>query len=1207
VAGKTPNYGLAFFDFRDRLDSTLSVKMEIDRFLTIDKQLYGMYSIFGNGVVTGLQVRKSFDEPNSIEIDPGIAFVNLLSGELKTPYRITNLTPNSLLYLFCTVTGATQKTRRLKFFTSEAPSHSSSVRVSRIQTVGSEVKVVDNTYRDEISFRKTIQDEIAAHRHVGSPSKIDLSREVRNQLPGARIGNLDVDQIRSGRFGVDRIPQLDHKELKNTGLLSHSSLDSLAKNLQISNRQILGEVASVNLLRQHLFDTTSSADFLNSAINTVSVIPNKTPDNYIDYDASTVVFNDDEEATSGCIDSTGSSGSFLGRTATVSKIFDIKYDDNLSFNLAYDKDNIIISQDSITLALGVDFNIPVEQFEGVSEGGVAYPGVSIEETNSESNISVVSDASIYVQGLYSGKFSSGSTSKIAYKKTVTQDNDWSQYEILSIKVKCSSASHPLVSFAFSNVSTDGEETLSEKFSILSTDETTSNIDPTQNNFKNIQIDISSFDRGNINAIYFYVPDSYENFSFNIDDIGLATTAKYVPLGFAKFRYGSGSAVVLNTVMYDSSSPEDTAIELRLRTGNSILELEQAEWSGILTSGAELNLSGVEFEVEAVLKSDPEGESTPTLNSITMRFLISGQGAGFIISDVDSFLLGDLENAQINQNFSGGSSYISILTPIEVSDMYYVHANAIHQVTPDFDVSYGYGGVTLPISPRQAINYSSSISNTGIDGAVSTKRLINKNYLISDTYNDRVLEVDRNYQLVRGYGSHYAGTNAGFFPMSAIFNPRTGVLQICLSQEAQIDPSSFNLTGINIHVGDSIINLSSRDELLQRDVTRRIIEIKLSPDKQSEIGTNTQDVFVELSPGIFFIEEFANVDAFSFLYTYRGLKVDVVDFTYIDGIIHPVCVSKSDHYDRWYVANSGIPFDRIRAGLRDDSDEFFTIPDQPINFSIIVSLSDDLRDAGAVVTFMNDNNSSGNIPVEVSPPYSSDISVSTKSNLRAEVVTTPSEEDLINGPTFLLTFTIKVEVMTDGELVEVDQSPYIMQKRLTVLSDFTGGDISYPDIPSLIRLDLESDNIDFSYGGIESFTFNDFTIGSVEEIDSDKILVSGIAPFDSGTEPPLWGEPDSFEGQAIELLNDFHGKVMLLSVNTENALFNYNSPDGLYASDANFDDNSNIIVAESSIIKNVGRIIKIDPFGNIVAVYSGGQFTVVNDAKSSGNGNILVST
>jgi len=1199
MAGKTPNYGLAFFDFRDRLDSILSVKLETDRFLTIDKQLYGLYSIFGSGVVSGLRARKSASDSTSVEVDPGMAFVNLLSGELRLPQRIDDLPPNRTFYLFCTITGSTQKNRSLHFFTSDSPSQPSSIRLSKIQTIGSEVRIVDNTYRDEISFRQTVQEEIEAHKHRGIPSKVDLAREVKNQLPGARIEGLDVRQIRSGRFGLDRVPQLDHKQLKGKGLLSHSALDSMAKNLQISNRQLLGEVASVNLLRQQIFDRTLSEDYINSSINTISVIPGKTPEGYIDYDASTVSFSSSGDYE-GC-----PHGGFVGNTSPPGKIFNIKYDDDYSFNLAYRNDNIVISQNTVTLSSGADYNEPVEYFEQTDGAGESYPGVSISEEATLSNISVVSDATIYVQGLYSGKFSSGKQSQVIYKKTITQNNDWYNYELLSIKVNCSSASHPPVSFAFAHSGSDGTEVLSEKFSLLQSNEVTQNEDSSQNNFKQLSVDISSFERSNVVAIYFYVSDSYKNFSFNVDDIGLATQASYVDSGMISFKYSSGSIVTLNTIFFDASTTGGSEVSIRFRSGNSLVELGQSEWSGNISSGADLMISGTEFEIETSLRSSDDNEYAPILNSVTLQFFVSGDDVGFGVSEADEFLLGEMENIQINGNFSGDSTYISISTPIEVDDMYYSQLNTVSQITKDFNASYGYSGYGMLISPSQSVNYNQSNPILGFDGITSVKRLVNKNYLICDTYNDRVIEVDRSYRVVRGYGSHYVGSAAGFFPLSAVFNPRTGVLQICLSQEVQIDPETFNLTGITIYVGDNIINLSSRDDLLQRNVTKRIMEIKLSGDKQEEIALDTQRVYVKMSPSSFFIDDFVHTASFDALYGYKGLKVDVVDFTYIDGITHPICAIDSEESDSWYIANSGIPFDRIKAGLRDDLDEFFTSPGANLSFNLIASLSDDLQSQGAVVTFMNDETVAGYIPVSVSPTFSSLIDVETVSNLRAVVSATFSEEDV--GKTYLLKFTIKIEVQDDdGNLIPIDASPYLVEKRITVVQA-TGDSPSYPSIPSLVRVNLESDSIDFSFGGVDKFTFNDFTLGSIVEMDSDRLLVSGIQPYDAGTEPPIVPDPDSFEGQASELLKEFRGKTIILSISSENIFFNYDSSDGLYASDASFDDNSNIILAESSIMKNVGRIIKLDPFGNIIAVYGNGQFTIINDVRSSGNGKILIST
>jgi hypothetical protein len=53
MAGATRKYGIAFFDFGDPLNSRINAQLEVDRFVLIDEQLFGLYSIFGDGVISG--------------------------------------------------------------------------------------------------------------------------------------------------------------------------------------------------------------------------------------------------------------------------------------------------------------------------------------------------------------------------------------------------------------------------------------------------------------------------------------------------------------------------------------------------------------------------------------------------------------------------------------------------------------------------------------------------------------------------------------------------------------------------------------------------------------------------------------------------------------------------------------------------------------------------------------------------------------------------------------------------------------------------------------------------------------------------------------------------------------------------------------------------------------------------------------------------
>ena len=74
MASRTPYLGLGYFDYRDRLDSSMSVRIESERFNLIDRQIYGLFSIFGDGIVSGMQtvIRTSgVTGSRFIEIQPG--------------------------------------------------------------------------------------------------------------------------------------------------------------------------------------------------------------------------------------------------------------------------------------------------------------------------------------------------------------------------------------------------------------------------------------------------------------------------------------------------------------------------------------------------------------------------------------------------------------------------------------------------------------------------------------------------------------------------------------------------------------------------------------------------------------------------------------------------------------------------------------------------------------------------------------------------------------------------------------------------------------------------------------------------------------------------------------------------------------------------------------------------------------------------------
>src|SRR4051812_33180933 len=103
MAQSTPYFGLAFFDVGDNLADAINVQKEMERFVIIDRQLYGLYSIFGSGVIDGWQVISASDQTTatlSVEVEPGVGIVNLMAAETTFSTLVDSLPPNQVVYIF---------------------------------------------------------------------------------------------------------------------------------------------------------------------------------------------------------------------------------------------------------------------------------------------------------------------------------------------------------------------------------------------------------------------------------------------------------------------------------------------------------------------------------------------------------------------------------------------------------------------------------------------------------------------------------------------------------------------------------------------------------------------------------------------------------------------------------------------------------------------------------------------------------------------------------------------------------------------------------------------------------------------------------------------------------------------------------------------------------------------------------------------------
>lgn len=1172
MSGSTPLYGMAFFDFRDRLDTQPNIQKEIERFMLIDKQLYGMYLIFGNGVIDGWDVLPNTQSNNlsiAVDISIGNGIISYLACETTVPTTLYDLPANDQFYIYAVIRSGTVIDRSVEFIWARTSPGANSVRLARVTTGSSGVDTVDSSFKDEINFLEIIKEEIQKHKHRGSPSKIDLQTETRNQLPGARIENFDASKITSGRFGESRIPQLDHNNLENNGLLTHAALDSFVRNINAGNRQLLGEVTASNMIKQLIFAAYKDSSAIEHVVNLLPVIPGVTPTSYIDFDNSTANIS----LSTGCIS---------GLPSHTGQITSVTWDTTSAFLTAYDKSQVAIATDSVSLLRGGGSSKTIENFELVPQAGVSIPGFSVDTQIIQDNLTITSEnaESFKIEGFYSGKFNTDREYRALFIKEITSNNDWSIYDELVLDVKSISVSHGAVYMYF--VNGEGESAVnSQIYLVLGEDEVTTNPDPLANAFERRSFTISDEQRSNIKKIIIYTDDIKTKHVFWIDNIFIRNQALYPPTGFIKLRYSGGVNVNFNSVSYESSLPDGTSIRVRVKTANSPLLLNRASFTPSLNSGDVFSRDGTDAEIEITLYSNESKTLTPSLTSVSLQMIVSSSQEGFIINEADEWDRGEYINTSRETDQSTLRSYVSIAPNVPVGDFYYSFKNVISQTDPDKNSVCGISGLSLPVSPKQALNYASSQGQIGLYKPYSVYRLDNTNFIIADTDNDRIVEINRDGTFVRGIGSHNESSSDYFYPLTATYNSNTGILTSTFTKP--INTSTTNKKQIRLWIGNSYIDLGTNDEIMSQTINSRILQILLSTDKQEQLNQTASNVYVDFRPGTF-TETFNSTTNLQQLYGAKGLSVFIGDFTFIEGISHPIFANQMSN-NNWVVGNSEIVVEtpgsqdtRIVQRVAIGTSTSFTaqVPAQPTGVAVSweVNIPADLQ---GVVTYSGPNNI---VTVNINNPTSAQI----------REWTIPIIAIFRNA--------------TTGAEIARDQKTAIL-----VIYDpaQSGSTTTTNPISSMFEINMENKTIEFSYSGL---VFSDFSLGSIYEVDSNRFLVAGLSETEDPMNPATQTPPpldETFEQQAARKLNNYRGKLLIVDKSTKAISFEYTSPDGSYLSDAVVDNNGFIVAAESTFANSNGRIIKIDEFGNIVWQIGSGLFAKINDVRSQYNGNVVIST
>ena len=745
---RTTKYQLGYFEEGDRTSGIT----EMQRWETLDAQLYGLFSVLGNGIISGWALVPS--SGLSIAVSPGQGHVNFVAVNTTGNTILSQLTPNTTNYIYATLTTSSYWDQTVNFvayvttITSDADLY-----LGYAVTNSTSVTSVNMDNINNLGFINLVQQLVKSHRHIGganNPDPINLATDVQGVINQSNLPDLDASVIKTGVINQSNLPLIDHiTHLINQGTLTHSQLDSYVRGLDISGSSLMGETSSINLLQLILALKHVYPDIDQYLVNEIAYVPGISPDSYVDWDNTTA---DVDVAPS----SQGGQHTITGLPSPGKQAYTYTWNSEAELSSG-EKENVTIDGDYATLDTQ-EQTLVIDEFADLSKWQVI--------TNDLSSLSITlqSDTSTYVEPPSSAKLVIGDqTVEIALIiKKVFNAMDWSQYSKFVFFLKTDSVQHGDIYF-YLNDNFAGTQNSHTK--VLNRNEPTVNIDTLQNGWQQITIDISSYTRTNINSIGFNISsqsgwDTSKPFDMNLDNIYLTTGYTYQSNGYLRVTFGGEFLYDFWRLRWDALIPSDAdssgiVLKARTRVGNSVLDLQQSMWSSYFTvSGSDIALPTENLyqyiEIEMYFGASTDLSRTAALRSIYLDFYASDVDNSF---NYDT--KGDWDSGtNINIDTNTVSNAMTLNGIDEIDDIIYGSEGIVSWRNSGFSELYRITGSMLPRSTYQILN--SLPPALGLITGVS--RGNNGSLWISDTDNDRVLELDKSGGLIRGFFGSYLVEN-----------------------------------------------------------------------------------------------------------------------------------------------------------------------------------------------------------------------------------------------------------------------------------------------------------------------------------------------------------------------------------------------------------------------------------------------------------------
>ena len=1145
----TTNFNLIYAADREIITPVI----EENRYLIIDKQLYGTFKVFGNGVINGWDI--TIGDGLSIIISAGNGIIGLKYCESTQTSALVNLIPNSIFYLQAKRGFTTISNFEPEFYISIYQDLSENViTLAKIETNSNTILSIDSDIRNNISFLQAAIDAIKNHRHFGgeNPSQIDLSKEVRGKLSADNIEDLDASKITSGRLGEKLIPQLDHMNLGNIGTLTHAQLDSFVKMLTFENSHLLGEVSSSNLMQLYLSHKHFWKNIDDYASNLLLFIPGISPDSFIDVDATNAEIDKVNHLVKGLISITGG---ILTKT----------YNTTDDFKNYYTESNVVIQNNKVKLDKNAAEEKIIIDFDSATESGEEIPGfVKTVFVSSDEGGFKYTDKEKET-GFFGGEMTVSQVVKLQYSKVIDPIQDWTDYDFIRIPIKSTSLSHGQINLMFYNKNGNGEEIAQTPITLLTTNEIT-------DGFKNVLVTLSPFSRDKISRMDIYTDTSMgwdvaDSFSIVLDDITVRKNSLYQEEGDLRYRISlplssQWTAIDWNFIANDG----DVKIRARGAATESSLNLTPFK-DFIEHSGDSPGVSdSSNFEIDVILTCSPDKTKTPELTFLRVTYIIPSSDSGFIVNTQEAWESGVLSN-KIDAVTTPGS--IRIKEPISVGDIFYSNSILVSEVDPDKIPVFGYRGNEVPASPYQVVQND---LNTGYDLVYCLRRLEGGNYLFCDTGNNRIMEIDPDGKFVFGFGS-YLGEESELTVLTSVYKSNQSLLTLVLSKNT--DVATVDLSKIEIRTEDEAIFLDSTDTILRDSSvsssgTASNLKITLSNDHNDILAEKTTLRLV-IKDGAF-SESLS--DAFEVTKSLRlnGITIFKGNFIYMNGIENPVSVELLEN-GNYLIANAK------RWGREN------------VGFSSVIEV-----DTNGVTSFSFDQDNFFFTLDTLGMAKEYDASFFVFSGL----VGTPS---LIRPDSSEIT-----KVIAHGGNPEVTEYQININDEFQLIAD------TYTKVSDK-EVDIYGSRIFWSSSDISVVSVDFFGLVTAHgkgtaTITAESSGVIGIATFkvDQDLKNPSLSTA-KFTKTEDDIVKNAIGKTILVDRVSKKTRFEYDSADGMYPSSVDIEASTGLfVISEKSLVINQkGRIIKVDTNGNILFDFGFGEIDEPNSVRSLVNNDIVISS